>query len=173
MAQDRVQCACQFGTGALEFGAMSQCEPAENAASGGGEPHPDFAFIFRAMYPHHRAARFEAVHQFHSTVMLQKKAGGNFADGGLNVLRKPVHRQQQLMLPGFDAMLSRCRFAEVEELPDLAAELREIAVLLGGKIFLAGHIYIVTRYKARATVQLNRSISSRKALTRARRPRGS
>lgn len=50
------------------------------------------------------------------------------------------------MLLRFETMFLRSRLAEVEELADQAAELREFAVLLVSKVRSARHVYIVPRY---------------------------
>ena len=72
---------------------------------------------------------FQPVHEFHRAVVLNEEPSGDLANGGLGILGKSVNRQQELMLLGLDAALSRRRFTEVQELPDLPPKLRQIAIL--------------------------------------------
>jgi len=60
--------------------------------------------------------------------------------------RKALDGKQQLMLLRLDVMLLCGGFTEMKELPDLPPELSQIAVLIGGKVAITVHIYIVTRY---------------------------
>ena len=49
---------------------------------------------------------------------------------GLDALRQAVHGKQQLMLLRLDAVFLCSGFAEMEEPPDLPAELGQIAILV-------------------------------------------
>jgi hypothetical protein len=57
--------------------------------------------------------------------------------------------KQQLMLLRLYVMLPCRDVAKVKELPDLPPEVGQITVLIGGKIAIVAHAYIVTRYKLR------------------------
>jgi hypothetical protein len=54
--------------------------------------------------------------------------------------------KQQLMLLRLDVMLLCRGFTEMKELPDLPPELSQIAVLIGRKVAVTAHMYIVPRY---------------------------
>jgi hypothetical protein len=142
-----MQCPRQFGAGAFQFGPVRQCELSKDRAAGRRQLNPDFALVFNAGDSRDGAGGLQAVHQFDSAVMLKEEARGNLPNGRLYTFGKALHGQQQLMLLRLDAMLPGRGFTEMEELPDLAAELGQIVVLAGGKVSVTGHIYIVTRYK--------------------------
>ena len=61
-----------------------------------------------------------------------KSRDRDLANRRLYALGKPVHGEQQLMLLRLDAVFFRGRFTEMKELPDLAAELGQIAIFLAG-----------------------------------------
>jgi hypothetical protein len=48
------------------------------------------------------------------------------------VIGEALDCQEKLVLLRFDAVIGGGRFAEVEKLADLAAELRQILILVGG-----------------------------------------
>ena len=81
-----------------------------------GVAYPHFALVVPAVRAGHRAPRFEAIDQLHRAVMLEKQPRGNLPDSRLHIFRKPVYRQQQLMLLRLDAMLAGGGFAERKEL---------------------------------------------------------
>ena len=85
--------------------------------------------------------------------MLDEKPRSNFANGGFHVVRKPLHRQQQLMLLRFNLVLLRCSLTEVQELPDLPPKFGEIAILILRKVSVFVHIYIVSRYNYCDTIR--------------------
>jgi len=124
---------------------MREGEIAQNGASGGCEPDPDFALVFGTVHSGDSATCFEPVHQLNCAVMLQEQARGDFADGRFHIFGKPVHGKEQLVLLRLDLAFARDGFADRKELANLAAKFSQIAVLLDGKISV--HIYIVTRYK--------------------------
>jgi hypothetical protein len=66
--------------------------------------------------------------------MLDEHSGCKLANCRPRALRQAVKRQKQLMLLGFKPVLTGCRFAEIQESPDLAPKLGEIAVLVQGQI---------------------------------------
>ncbi len=133
----------------MRQGQLTQCRAAR-----GCQANPDLAFIDRAGTAYDGAGVLQAVDQFDGAVMLNVEARGDLANSGLDVLRKPMYRQQELMLLRLDAVFLGGGFAEVEKSPDLPAELGEFAVLFAAEV-AAGvlscpHSYIVSRYKWRA-----------------------
>ena len=130
MAYNGVQGARQFGPGPFQFRPVRQCQPAQNRAAGRGKPDPDFAFVLDSSNSGDSARGLEAVHQFNRAVVLDKKSRRDFPDGRLHALGQTLHSQQQLMLMRLDAMLLRRGLTEVKKLPDLPAELGQIAILI-------------------------------------------
>jgi hypothetical protein len=121
---------------------MRQCQPAKDRAAGRSQADPNFALVVGAASPRDGARGLQAIHQFHRAVMLQEETRGNLPNGGPYTLGKTLHGQQELMLLRLDAMLLRGSFTEMQKLPDLAAELGEIAVLIGGKVCVnCSHLY--------------------------------
>jgi hypothetical protein len=141
-----LQCGRQFRAGPLEFGAMREGKRPQSGAASRREPDPDFAFIIGARTPRDRSRALQPVYQLDGAVMLEEKARCDLANGRLDILRKALHGEQELVLLRLDAMLLRGVFAEMEKSPDLAAEFGELAVLLAAEILGCPHIYIVLRY---------------------------
>jgi hypothetical protein len=150
----------QFGTGAFQLRPVRQCEAAQDRPAGGSEPDPDFALVFDAGSARDRAAGLKPIHQFNGAVVLDKKTRGNLPDGGLYTCGKSLDREQQLMLLRFDVVFFCKSLAEMKELADLTPELGQVAVLIGGKVAVIAHIYIVTRYKLNNTIN-RRDLSGR------------
>lgn len=73
-------------------------------------------------------AALQAIDQFDGAVMLQKQAAGQFADRGRRSLRQALDGEQQLVLLRLQAGGAGLIFTELQELPQLVAELRESAV---------------------------------------------
>src|ERR1700728_2960487 len=142
----------QFGAGAFQLCPVRQSEAVQDRPAGGSEPDPDFALVFDARSSRNSATGLEPVHQFDSAVVLDKETRGNLPDGGLYALGKSLDCEQQLMLLRFDVVFFCKSLAEMKELPDLTPELGQIAVLIGGKVAVTVHIYIVTRYKFPNTI---------------------
>ena len=128
---------------------MRQCKPAQDGATSRRKPDPDFAFVLGPRSSGDCACDLKAVYQFNSAVMLNKESCGNLANRGLYMLGKALDGKQQLMLLRLYVMLPCRGFAKVKEVPDLPPELGQIAVLIGGKIAIVAHVYIVTRYTAK------------------------
>ena len=147
MVQHRIQSSRQLGTGPFQFRPVRQCQPPQDRAANRSQPDKDFALVFDARNSRDRAGSLETVYQFDRAVVLDKQPGGDLPDGGFHTLGQALHGEQQLMLMRLDVMLLRGSFAEMKELPDLPPELGQIAVLIGGKIAVTRHIYIVSRYK--------------------------
>jgi hypothetical protein len=147
VAQYGIERASQFGTGAFQLRPVRNGETAQDRSAGGSEPNPDFALIFDTRSSRNRATCLEPIHQFNGAVVLDKKTRGNFPDSGLYAFGKSLDCEQQLVLLRFDAVFFCQCLAEVKELADLTPELGQIAVLIGGKVAVTAHIYIVTRYK--------------------------
>jgi hypothetical protein len=124
---------------------MRQCEFAKDSAAGRRQPNPNSAPIPGSGAPHDRARKLEAVYQFHGAVVLNEQSRGNLPDRRVGALRQAVHGKQQLMLPRLNAVFLRGSFAEMEEPPDLPAELGQIAILAGSQIARFAHICIVSR----------------------------
>jgi hypothetical protein len=125
---------------------VRQCQPTQDRAAGRSQPDPDLTLVFSASNSGDCAGDLKPVHQFDGAVMLDEEPCGNFPNRGPYTLRKALHGKQQLMLLRLDVMLLCGGFTEMKELPDLPPELGQIAVLIGGKVAIIGHEYIVTRY---------------------------
>jgi hypothetical protein len=63
------------------------------------------------------ACNLKTVHQFHDTVMLDEKSGGNFTNRWFGAFGKTLHGKQKLMLLRLDSVLSCRCLAEMKELP--------------------------------------------------------
>jgi hypothetical protein len=131
---------------------MRQSEAAQYRSSRWREPDPNLALVFDTRSSRNGPNGLEPVHQFDSAVVLDKEPRGKLADGGLYALGKPLDCEQQLVLMRFDVLFFSHSFAEMKELPDLTPELGQIAVLIGRKVAVTAHIYIVTRYKLKNTI---------------------
>jgi len=110
---------------------MRQCESAKHRTAGRRQPNPNLAPILGSGAPLDRARMLEAVYQFYGAVVLNEQSRGNLPDRRVGALRQAVHGKQQLMLLRLNAVFLRGSFAEMEEPPDLPAELRQIAILVG------------------------------------------
>src|SRR5579863_37174 len=155
----------QFGAGAFQLRPVRQREAAQDRSAGGSEPDPDLAFVFDPLSSRNGATGLQSIHQFDGAVVLNKETRGNLPDGGFYVLGKAPDCEQQLVLLRFDVVFFCKSFAEMKELPDLAPELGQIAVLIGRKVAVTAHIYIVTRYKLKSGDQPKRSARSLKRFT--------
>jgi len=154
-----MQCARQFRAGALQLRPVRQGEAAQDRPSDGSEPDPDLALVFDARSSRNCATGLQPIHQFNGAVVLDKESRGNLPDGGLYALGKSLDCEQQLVLLRFDVVFFRKSFAEMKELPDLTPELGQIAVLIGGKVAVTAHIYIVSRYKLKCIISRSDPIS--------------
>jgi len=54
-----------------------------------------------------------------------------------------VNREQELMLLSFKSVFAGCRFAEIQESPDLTPKLGEIAILVKGQVIFH-YLYRIT-----------------------------
>ncbi len=131
MAQDGTQRVCQLRSGVFQFSPVGQHELPEDRTSDIGQPQKDLAFVFDTRGSRDCASHLKAVHQFNRAVVLNEKSGSDFTNRGLDALGKSVYGKQQLVLLRLDLVLSCDRFAGMEELPDLAAELGQILILIG------------------------------------------
>lgn len=148
MPQRRMKRARQFRPGSLQLIAMRQGQFAQHRAPGGRQPDEHFAFVLGAGVPGNGAFAFQAIHQFDGAVMLDVKTRGHFSNRRPDAFGKAVNREQQLMLLRFQPAFLGDGFAEVKKLADLAAKLRQIAILVVGKVLSSAHIYIVSRYNS-------------------------
>ena len=128
---------------------MGQRQFAQDRAAGPGQADPDLALVPGAGMPGDRACLLQPVYQLHGAVMLDEKALRDLPNRGLHAFRQPVDNQQELMLLRLNSMFPRRSLAEEKELPDLPAELGQIAILAGGEIGSGSHGYIVSRHKWR------------------------
>jgi hypothetical protein len=126
---------------------MRQCQPAQDRAAGRSQLNKNLALVFHARNSRDRPRGLKPVHQLDGAVVLDKQPSRNFPDGGLHSLGKAMDHEQQLMLMRLDPMLLCRGLAEMQELPDLPTELGQIVILVGEKVAVGCHIYIVTRYK--------------------------
>ena len=115
--------------------------------------------ILIAMVPQDRAMRFQPVNQFNHAVVAQLQTPGQFADGRLAVFRQAFNGKHQLMLLGFDPGRARLLLAEVQEAPDLKAELGQSAVIGQGKVWIGVHsdVLIISYYDIYCRFMSNRS----------------
>ncbi len=125
---------------------MRQCKSTEDCTACRCQPDPDFALVPDPGSSRYSACDLKTVYQFHCTVMLDEKPGGNFANRGFGSCGKTLHGKQQLMLLRLDSVLfCRC-LAEMKELPNLAPEFGQVPVLVLRKISICVHKCIVSRY---------------------------
>ena len=115
------------------------------------QPHQHAPAIRSIMPPPHQARRLQPVHQFHHAVVPDPHPLRELADRRLAAARKPLDRQQRLVLARGQAGRARRKLAELQEAPDQVTELRQAAVILlvgprrcsrrigQGKAFRVGH----------------------------------
>jgi len=72
-----------------------------------------------------KAARGEAIHELDRAVMLYLKPVGQFADTRAHALGHTLERQQQLMLPRFQAGCLGGVFTEMQKAPYLVPKFRQ------------------------------------------------
>jgi hypothetical protein len=152
VAQYGIERPRQFGAGAFQLHPVREGEAAQDRPARGSEPDPDFALVFDARGSRNGATGLKPIHQFNGAVVLDKETRGNLPDGGLYALGKSLDCEQQLVLLRFDVVVFRKGFTEMKELADLTPELGQIAVLIGRKVAVTAHIYIVTRHKLKSTI---------------------
>src|SRR5579863_901103 len=127
-----------------EFGAMVQGEIPQEFLAPGAESEQNFAAVAVAALAMDVTSGGQPVHEFHSAVMLNLQAFGQFAHKRRHAGWKPFQRKHQLMLMGLQTG-SACRlFAEAQKAANLVAEFRQRLIVR--KDFRFRHIYIVSRY---------------------------
>jgi len=129
---------------------MRQGELPQGGTAGRGEANQNFALIVDARMTRDGAGVLESVDQFDGAVVLDEEARGDFANGRFYVFGEAVDSEEELVLLWLDSVFFRGGLTEVEETPDLAAELGELAVLVAAEVVTGLHIYIVARYKPEA-----------------------
>ncbi len=72
----------------------------------------NFAAIFRPALAAHKSGGFQAVDQFHRTMVLDLQAFGDFGDLRADVRRQPLKREKKLMLARLKTGLARGPLAE-------------------------------------------------------------
>ena len=116
-----------------------------------GDLDQDFAVIQHVAVAAHQPQGGQTVDEPDDGVMLELELPGEGADGRQAVGRKPLDRQEQLVLLGLEARLPSDPLAEGQEAADEVAEMGEALVIrLTQPRRLHGHIrkdYIVVRYK--------------------------
>src|SRR6202046_3455171 len=111
---------------------MRQRHSAQPFFSTSGQVKHDRTAIFLPARTADQTLSFQTIGQFYRAVMLNLQALGKDADGGQPVWRQALDSQQRLMLLRFQARIPRRFLAEIQETPDLVAEIRQGAVVRGG-----------------------------------------
>ncbi len=126
---------------------MDPGEPAEQQVAAPGERQQHPAVIGRVPPAAEQTAPGQPVHQAHRALMAELEPLGDVHDGGAFASGNPLHREQQLVLPGLEAGGAGGLLAPPEEPAELVAERGEGADLGGRE---AGHPanYIVSRYNS-------------------------
>src|SRR5690349_18382200 len=110
---------------------MRQCQPPEYGAAGRRQAHPYLAAVLLPGMALDGARLLQPVDQFDGAVVLDKQSARDLASGRIHSVRQPLNGEQQLVLLRLDSVLGCGGFAEVKEAANLAAEFRQIAILLG------------------------------------------
>ena len=88
--------------------------------------------------PPDEAAGLDTIHELHGAVVLDLQARRQDADRRLPTLWHALQGEEHLVLLGFKARRAGGSFAEVQEAPELIAELGQRLILHGGKL-TGGH----------------------------------
>ncbi len=142
--------AHQSGASRLQFSPVMQRELPENLFSPFRQANQNLPVIFRTAGPFGQTPFLQTVEQFHRAVVLDLKALSDIADGRDASLRKTLQSQQQLVVLRLKAGRPRRLFAEMQESPDLMAELRQSSILgirYINPCFVHSSNYIVMRYE--------------------------
>jgi hypothetical protein len=102
----------------------------------------NLAAIIRIGLTLDETGRFQPIGQLDGSVVAQREAICQLANGRPAVRRQPFEREQTLVLLRLDPVLSCLHFAELKEMAKLAAKLRQGSIVVQIDV----HCYIVARY---------------------------
>jgi hypothetical protein len=122
-----------LGREAAELLAVRQRQAPQEGLALGAHLDQDFPVVHLVAEPAEQPECGHAVDEPPDRVLLELQLPRQRPDGGQAVGREPLEGQEQLVLPGPEALGARGLLAEQEETPDQVAEARQGAVVRLGR----------------------------------------